>query len=157
MPDPTAPVPVSVESEGNDGFRFEQRPTAPVTAEGSYEWYRREVERLRAEVERLADFGLKERERHEAKLASLQAFADRCREKDWAYAAERTRRAVEAEAERDALKAARCPSCDHLTGHHQQDGCWYAVTTGFADRDLVCPCALAAPDAPTTEEETPNG
>jgi hypothetical protein len=29
----TAPVPVSVESDGNDGFRFEQRPTAPVTAE----------------------------------------------------------------------------------------------------------------------------
>jgi hypothetical protein len=44
--------------------------------------------------------------------------------------------------ERDALKAARCPSCDHLAEHHQPEGCWYAVTTGAIDLDLVCPCTV---------------
>jgi hypothetical protein len=44
-----------------------------------------------------------EMERHDAKLASLQALADRCREKDWAYAAERIRERDEARTERDEL------------------------------------------------------
>lgn len=48
----------------------------------------------------------------------------------------------ETEAERDAIEAARCPSCDHLPTGHQEDGCWYAVTTGTPGRDLVCPCTL---------------
>lgn len=42
----------------------------------------------------------------------------------------------------DALPAARCPSCDHLAEHHQPEGCWYAVTTGAIDLDLVCPCTV---------------
>lgn len=44
----------------------------------------------------------------------------------------------------------RCPSCDHRVDLHQPDGCWYTVTTGAADRDLVCPCVV--PIAAPTEE-----
>jgi hypothetical protein len=43
--------------------------------------------------ERLA----KAREEHQAKVASLQALADRCREKDWAHSAEQAKRREEAE------------------------------------------------------------
>lgn len=57
-------------------------------------------------------------------------------------------------AERAALKAARCPSCDHLTTDHRSDGCWYAVTTGTPGRDLVCPCTAHHPT--DTTGETPH-
>lgn len=36
----------------------------------------------------------------------------------------------------------RCPSCDHLTSIHQPEGCWYTVTTGRPDTDLVCACSV---------------
>lgn len=53
--------------------------------------------------------------------------------------------------ERETLKAARCPSCDHRTSHHQPEGCWYtfAVAAGATTHDLVCACTvpLAALDA----------
>lgn len=57
------------------------------------------------------------------------------------------------EAERDALKAVRCPSCDHFAYHHDE-GCWYAVASGTEGRDLVCPCAVsrAALDTPTAQQ-----
>jgi chromosome segregation ATPase len=188
MPDPTAPVPVSVESEGNDGFRFEQRPTAPVTAEGSYEWWRAEVasrdeelERLRgelaeakAEVERLAEFGVKERERHEVKLASLQAFADRCREKDWAHSAEQAKRREQAEAERDdaqkradwlrghaewlsderdALKAA----VQHLAAEAHRRKWVHEGSPAFGDFHRLGNELLAALAAPAGNEDAPTG
>lgn len=57
-------------------------------------------------------------------------------------------------AERDALKAARCPSCDHLTSHHQPEGCRYtfAVAAGATTLDLVCACTV-----PLTALDTPSG
>lgn len=41
----------------------------------------------------------------------------------------------------------RCPSCDHLIEHHQPNGCWYAVSVGRRDADLVCPCSMPADQA----------
>jgi regulator of replication initiation timing len=43
---------------------------------------------------------------NEAKLAGLQAFADRCRAKDWAYSAEQAKRREQAEAEVERLRVA---------------------------------------------------
>jgi ribonuclease D len=115
-----------------------------------------ELERLRAEVERLAEFGVKERERHEAKLASLQALADRCREKDWAYADERVRERDEARAERDALKAT-VQRVQSIAGQ------WVAQAAAADDGDELVPvlanvgrtilAALNTP-TPTTRTET---
>lgn len=64
------------------------------------------------------------RVRTEVELANLRGFFDAMTD------------------QRDALKAARCPSCDHLAEHHQPGGCWYAVTTGAIDLNLVCPCTV---------------
>lgn len=36
----------------------------------------------------------------------------------------------------------RCPSCDHYTKSHSDEGCWYAVTEAAVGLDLVCPCSL---------------
>lgn len=48
----------------------------------------------------------------------------------------------------------RCPSCEHAAEfHHDEDGCWYTVTTGLPDAPLVCPCAvIPAALRPTIEE-----
>lgn len=35
----------------------------------------------------------------------------------------------------------RCASCDHTWDMHQPEGCWYTVTHGRLDADLVCPCS----------------
>jgi hypothetical protein len=40
---------------------------------------------------------------------------------------------------------ARCASCDHLTSDHQPDGCWFTVTLGASNHDLVCPCTAGVP------------
>lgn len=40
-----------------------------------------------------------------------------------------------------SIRAKRCASCDHLASFHQPEGCWYSVTVGTLDQNLVCPCA----------------
>jgi hypothetical protein len=54
----------------------------------------------------------------------------------------------------EQLAAERCPSCDHLAGHHQPEGCWYAITTSEPGRDLVCPCIV--PYAPESNADAPS-
>lgn len=49
---------------------------------------------------------------------------------------------VAPELERLRAERKRCPSCDHLVSQHQPEGCWYAVSMGALDRDVVCPCAV---------------
>lgn len=50
-----------------------------------------------------------------------------------------------------SIRAKRCTSCDHLVSSHQPDGCWYSVTVGTLDQNLVCPCAA---NPATTAEPT---
>jgi hypothetical protein len=38
--------------------------------------------------------------------------------------------------------AGRCRSCDHLIGEHSEGGCWYTVTTGRVNANLVCACSV---------------
>jgi len=47
--------------------------------------------------------------------------------------------------------ANRCPSCDHTRGFHHNGTCWFTVSEGTVDADLVCPCTSpGAPSSPLT-------
>jgi hypothetical protein len=73
------------------------------------------------------------RVKHQAELASLQAFADRCREKDWAHSAEQVERRAAAEAERDLLRETLAESDLGAQVLAQ----WEAVAAADADRDRL--------------------
>lgn len=51
------------------------------------------------------------------------------------------------------LTEARCPSCDHLTEGHTEDGCWYFVDNVEVDADRMCPCTLSHGKPATTPED----
>lgn len=58
--------------------------------------------------------------------------------------------------------AQRCPSCDHLTEGHQEDGCWYTVSVGLPElsSNLVCVCTLPhgkPADTPERDAEQAGG
>lgn len=36
----------------------------------------------------------------------------------------------------------RCPSCEHSLDFHSEGGCWYSITVGTVNRDMVCQCPL---------------
>jgi hypothetical protein len=101
-----------------------------------------------AEVERL---------REQLRLTDIDAQNTEAERAD----AEDERKRLDAEVERLQAELAapetperRCPSCDHLTSIHQPDGCWYTVTTGAKESNLVCPCSVpAAPETPGDAEE----
>lgn len=60
-----------------------------------------------------------------------------------------------------SIRAPRCSSCDHLMSGHQDGVCWYTVTHGQVDMNLVCPCggqpAADAPPFQTIEMRADNG
>ena len=37
----------------------------------------------------------------------------------------------------------RCPSCEHTVDFHHADGCYWTVTVGREDEDMVCPCSMS--------------
>lgn len=37
----------------------------------------------------------------------------------------------------------RCHSCEHAMTWHRQEGCWFTVTSGKTDKDMVCACSVA--------------
>lgn len=65
---------------------------------------------------------------------------------DLAEVLDEARDALRAVAPPAELTEARCPSCDHLTEGHTEDGCWH-----FVD---LCPCALPHGKPTTTPEES---
>jgi hypothetical protein len=38
----------------------------------------------------------------------------------------------------------RCPSCEHRTSSHHEDGCWFTVRNGTEGEILNCPCTFNA-------------
>jgi hypothetical protein len=42
----------------------------------------------------------------------------------------------------EVIAHSRCGSCEHAWTDHQEDGCWFTVTTGRAGRNLACPCSI---------------
>lgn len=65
--------------------------------------------------------------------------------RQWISAARAQEWIAELRAEVEQLRAdkARCSSCDHEVSMHQEDGCWYTVTEGTMDVNLVCVCSVA--------------
>lgn len=53
------------------------------------------------------------------------------------------------------LTEARCPSCDHLTVGHTEDGCWYRFELSpGVDHDPMCPCTLPHGKPAATPKES---